>query len=35
MDHEFEMYVAKRIATCALWDFPLNSLDIIFLVKDI
>ena len=32
LDRELEMYMA-RIATCAVWGFPLDNLDIRFLVK--
>ena len=33
LDRELEIYMARRIATCASWGFPLDNLDIRFLVK--
>ena len=33
LDRELEIYMARRIATCASWGFPLDNLEIRFLVK--
>ena len=33
LDLELESYMARRVATCASWGFPLDHMDIRFLVK--
>ena len=33
LDLELEIYMARRIATCASWGFPLDNSDTSFLVK--